>query len=143
MADLLKRGFKVAIPFGDDWPFDLILYRNKKLERVQCKFTISDGKSIKAICRSVNGWVTYSYTKELIDWLAVYDNTTDACYYIPAELLGDGKNQITLRLQSTRNKQKLGITWAADFCNLDDTPPPIWNIDKKTLEIEYEELLDT
>jgi hypothetical protein len=138
MADLLKRGFKVALPFGDDWPFDLILYRKNKLERVQCKFTRSDGKCIKAVCRSTNGWNTYCYTKELIDWMAIYDVTTDACYYLPAEMLGDGRAEITLRLTHTGNNQKIGINWAANFQELDGTLPPVWNI--RTINVvEYEE----
>ena len=34
IADSIKRGYKVAIPYGEDWPCDLIVLRNGKLERV-------------------------------------------------------------------------------------------------------------
>ncbi len=34
MADILRRGYKVAIPFGEDWRFDLIVLRSKSFERV-------------------------------------------------------------------------------------------------------------
>ena len=34
-ADLRRRGFKVAIPFGEDCDFDLVLIREDALERVQ------------------------------------------------------------------------------------------------------------
>ena len=36
MADVLRRGHKVALPVGEDWRYDLIVLRNSKLERIQC-----------------------------------------------------------------------------------------------------------
>ncbi len=33
-ADLRSRGFKIAIPFGEDCDFDLVLIREDRLERV-------------------------------------------------------------------------------------------------------------
>ena len=43
-ADLLRRGYKIAIPYGEDWDYDLILSRDGQLERVQVKYAASDGK---------------------------------------------------------------------------------------------------
>jgi PD-(D/E)XK nuclease superfamily protein len=35
-ADLRARGYKIAIPYGEDWDFDLIVCRREgALERVQ------------------------------------------------------------------------------------------------------------
>src|SRR3954463_5992735 len=87
--DLLKRGYKVAFPYGEDWDFDLIVCREEQLERIQVKYTRSDGVVINVKCVSAsltNGRVrrTKHYTAETIDWIAVYDATTDACYYVPA-----------------------------------------------------------
>jgi hypothetical protein len=38
--DLVRRGFRIAIPYGEDWNFDLIFCRSnsEKLERVQVKY---------------------------------------------------------------------------------------------------------
>jgi hypothetical protein len=36
-ADLIERGYRVAISFGEDNDFDLILCRENNLERVQVK----------------------------------------------------------------------------------------------------------
>ena len=82
-ADLLRRGYKIAVPYGEDWDYDLILCRNEKLERVQCKYTRSDGVVVvvRPCSHSLtNGRVraTKYYTASTIDWLAVYDATTDA-----------------------------------------------------------------
>ncbi len=116
MADALKKRYKVAIPVGEDWDYDLIILRNGKLERVQCKYTESDGKVIDASCRSMNNWSVKKYTQKMIDWIAVYDKTSDKCYYIPSSLLGnEGRARIKLRLTKSVNNQKRGINWAKNF----------------------------
>lgn len=115
IADALKRGYRVAIPLGEDWPFDLIVERHSRLERVQCKYTVSDGTLIKAKCRSTNGWLDLRYTSDVIDWLAIYDATSDACYYVPAEELGDGRTSMNLRLEAPKNGQAKGIRWAESY----------------------------
>ena len=51
-AELVKRGYRIAIPFGEDVDFDLILIRDQCLERVQVKYTQSDGAIVVVRCRS-------------------------------------------------------------------------------------------
>lgn len=114
IADVKKRGYKIALPMGEDWPFDLIVQRDNKLERIQCKYTESDGAVIKAKCGSTSGYVNYKYTAEHIDWIAVYDKTTDKCYYIDAHELGEGKNHMFLRLTPTKSG-RVKVTWAKDY----------------------------
>jgi len=48
------------------------------------------------------------YTAETIDILAVYDATTDRCYYVPASELGSGRSTMLLRLKPARNGQRIG-----------------------------------
>src|SRR3954470_13793027 len=52
--DLLKRGYKVAFPYGEDWDFDLIVCREEQLERIQVKYTRSDGVVINVKCVSAS-----------------------------------------------------------------------------------------
>ena len=109
-ADLIRRGHKIAIPYGEDWDFDLIVCREERLERVQCKYTCSDGVVITVRPRShslTNGKIRAikRYTASMIDWLAVYDVTTNRCYYVPAAELGEGMNMMHLRLKPARNNQ--------------------------------------
>ena len=54
MAEAIRRGYKVALPFGEDWRYDLIVVRNGRLERVQCKYTKSDGRVVTVRCASMN-----------------------------------------------------------------------------------------
>jgi PD-(D/E)XK endonuclease len=119
-ADLVRRGYKVAFPYGEDWDFDLILFRSGQLERVQVKYTESNGTIICVRCRShslTGGRVrtTKHYTSALIDWLAIYDRTTDRCYYVPSEELGSGRSILHLRLRPTRNFQRRGIRFADEY----------------------------
>jgi PD-(D/E)XK nuclease superfamily protein len=119
-ADLLKRGHKIAVPFGEDWDYDLIVCRASRLERVQVKHTRSDGRVIVVKCFShslTNGRVrrTKRYTAKMIDWVAVYEATTAGCYYLPASELELGKTWLHLRLVPPINGQLSGIRWARDY----------------------------
>ena len=120
-ADLMRRGYKLAFPYGEDWDYDLVVCRDgEKLERVQVKYTCSDGAVVIVRARSAsltNGKVKpYKYyTAETVDWLAVYDVTTDRCYYLPASELGTGMCMLSLRLRETRNNQRIGVRFASDY----------------------------
>jgi hypothetical protein len=119
-ADLRRRGFGVAIPSGEDYDFDLILIRDDRLERVQVKYTESDGVVVKVKCFShslTNGKVrrTKRYTPATIDLLAVYDATSSRCYYVPARELGNGRSSIHLRLRPAMNGQRIGTRPADDY----------------------------
>lgn len=119
-ADLVGRGFKLAFPYGEDSDFDLILCRDDALERVQVKHTRSDGHILEVRCESAsltNGRVMNRkrYTARTVEWIAVYDATTERCYYVPAEFLGEGRSRLSLRLTPPRNAQRRKIRWAADY----------------------------
>ena len=119
-ADLMRRGYKIAFPYGEDWDYDLIVCRDEKLERVQVKHSCSDGEVIRVKCFShslTKGKVrsTKRYTAETIDWLAIYDPTSDCCYYVPAAELGAGRSSLHLRLTPARSGQRQGINLAADY----------------------------
>lgn len=119
-ADLRRRGFKIAIPFGEDWDYDLIACRGERFERVQVKYTRSDGRVVTVRCRSAsltNGRVRALkyYTGAIIDWIAVYDATIEKCFYVPAAELGDGRTELRLRLTPTRNGQRAGIRLAENY----------------------------
>jgi hypothetical protein len=121
-ADLVDRGYRIAIPFGEDVDFDLILIRGEALERVQVKYTESDGCVVSVKCYShslTNGRVrqTKRYTAATIEWLAVYDRTTRRCFYLPATELGEGRSNLHLRLTPARNNQRARIRYAEDYAS--------------------------
>ena len=118
-ADLVKRGYRVAFPFGEDSDFDLLFWRagERELERVQVKHATSDGEVVIVLPRShslTNGKVraTKYYTSETIDWLAVFDATTERILYIPAHEFGAGMTCMHVRLTPARNNQRLRVRMA-------------------------------
>ena len=123
LADLQRQGHGVAIPFGHDLPYDLIVVRKEdgRLERVQCKYTTSNGRVVIARVMSNSAWVTHRYTKDEVDWIATYDATTDQCFYLPS-VVWDGQLAVSLRLVPTVNGQKKGIRFADDFRLVDHDP---------------------
>ena len=127
LADLQRKGYGVAIPFGHDLPFDLILIRKESgtLERVQCKYTESDGRALDVRCASYSAWVRHTYSADEVDWIAVYDATTDRCYYVHSSIWS-GMVRPKLRLVAAANGQQKGIRAAEAFLypELDQRAPP-------------------
>ena len=125
--DLIRRGFRIAIPYGEDWDFDLIFQRpdSVSLERVQVKHASAKGRVIPVKCYShslTNGRVRHTkhYTAATVDWIAAFDPVSDRCYYVPSHELGGGRSIIHLRLGEAKNNQRVGIRFAADY--LDPEP---------------------
>jgi hypothetical protein len=116
LADLQRKGYGVAVPFGHDLPFDLVLIRKDSgaLERVQCKYTESDGKVVDVRCTSTSAWVHHTYGAEEVDWIAVFDATTSRCYYLHSSVWA-GMQRPKLRLVAASNGQLKRIRLAADF----------------------------
>lgn len=110
LADLQRKGYGVAIPFGHDLPFDLVLIRKDSgaLERVQCKYTESDGKRLNVRCTSTSAWVHHTYGAHEVDWIAVFDATTGRCYYVHSTTWA-GMVRPALRLAPAANGQRKGI----------------------------------
>jgi hypothetical protein len=119
IREAIQRGYRVSLPMSEDCPYDLVIERVGRcelLERVQCKYVESDGRSVLVRCRTSNQSCEIRYTSSHVDWIATYDATTQTCYYVPSALLGpNGRTAITLRLSPTRNRQAIGVRWAGDY----------------------------
>lgn len=128
-CDLRRRGYLVLIPFGEEAPYDIVIDRDGKLERVQVKYRDRGGRSaIEVPCYSqtIIGGKAVSktpYTAETIDWLALYDVETDRCFYIPAAELGAGRTHITLRFSPPANGQVKKIRFAERYVDLNEADP--------------------
>ena len=58
---------------------------------------------------------TKHYTAETIDLLAVYDATSDRCYYVPTKELGAWSLDTLPAAHAARNGQRLGTRPAEDY----------------------------
>jgi hypothetical protein len=129
-ADLAARGCQVLFPYGEDCDYDLGADYEGRFHRVQVKYSKSNGEVVVVRCRShslTNGKVrqTKIYTSAVVDWIAVYEPTTDRCYYVPSWMLGtDGHSVLHLRLVPTMNKQSLRIRFAEDYLDPDFSRDP-------------------
>jgi hypothetical protein len=139
--DLVRRGFRIAIPYGEDWDFDLIFARpgSGTLERVQVKHATPRGDVIPVRTRSsslTNGKVrrVKRYTSQTIDWLAVYCPLTDRCYYVAASELGSGRDEVSLRLGPTRNHQRKGVRYAENYLHPQPQPQMSIGVEPAGLE---------
>jgi hypothetical protein len=108
----------VARPLVEGRRYDLIFDTGPALFRVQCKYANRKGDVIvvyTGTCRlTPGGYVRTTYTRDEIDFLAVYCPDTDACYVIPVEDV-EGRHALHLRLALARNNQRVGVTMAADY----------------------------
>ena len=119
-ADLAKRGWDIAVPWGENSDFDLIASQGNRLERVQVKYSGSSPDIVVVRCQShslTNGRIrqTKQYTAETIDWIGIYHHPSDRCFYVPASELGTGRRILHLRLTPTLNNQRSGIRSAEDY----------------------------
>lgn len=115
-----KRGYVVSIPMGHDVKYDLIVDRGGKLERVQVKTVTSNGAVIKAHMRSpgrIDGKISINkYTSEDVDWIVVFDVTTELCLFVPASELGSsGKDALTFRVKPAKNNQRKNVRFVEDY----------------------------
>ncbi len=115
MGDLLSRGYKVALPLGEDWRYDLVVDRKNRLLKIQCKYTEAAKGVIKVRCETHDGRNYYKYTKKDLDFIAVYDKITQKCYYIKNSYLESNRATMTLRLTPAKNNQTKKIFNAKDF----------------------------
>jgi hypothetical protein len=110
----VKRGFDVAVPFGDGQPFDLVVHlEGDRFLRVQCKTGWSGTGTVLFNSLSTDhGHGPRSYLG-LADVFGVHYPSRDAVYLVPVALLSGSEGR--LRLEPPRNNQRRRIRFAADY----------------------------
>jgi hypothetical protein len=118
-AAATRAGILILRPDAEGRRYDLVFDTGPELLRVQCKWGSrkSDVIAVRtSTCRHtpLNGYLRTIYSADEIDAFAVYCSDTDACYYLPVDVVG-GKSYIHLRLAPARNNQQIGVTMADDY----------------------------
>ena len=115
LARLLKRGYTVLLPFGDNQRYDLVVDKAGKFIRVQCK----TGKMREgyicfptASCANHCGLGRRDYRGQA-DFFGVYCPANDKVYLVPVKSVGI--NAAALRIDPPKTRQKKGIRYAKKY----------------------------
>jgi hypothetical protein len=113
-SEFVRKGYSVFLPYGEDSPVDLLIYKNQSFKRVQVKAAKPINGSISCYLRSSNNWQNKKYSKDDIDLFALYDYENKKGYLIPINKV-DGMVVIKIRLTESKNNQKKKIRLAKDY----------------------------
>lgn len=105
---LLKRGYSISKPIGENSRYDLIVEIDGKLNKVQCKTAkLKNDVVIAGISRVVRtkkngGYQKISYDNNDVDFFGIYCPDTNVCYLVPfAEC---PKTEIRFRVKPSSRK---------------------------------------
>ncbi len=115
LAEVMKYGYTALIPFGEGRRYDMVIEKDAQFFRLQCKAGRYDNGVIKFNTCSVNWWnrTKRKYTREEIDYFAVYCEHTGKVYLVLVEDVGTDVGY--LRVEPTANNQAKGVRWAQDY----------------------------
>jgi len=113
---LLKKGWHISFPYGENLKYDLIAEKDGKFKRIQVKAASPRNGVLHINCRSSNNWSVTSYEAHDFEILAAVNLETNDVYFVPSNKLR--KNLIDLRLTPTKNLQKKGVNIAMDYLDL-------------------------
>ena len=124
IADLLEQDLEVAIPFGDNLPFDLIVIDNDYyLWKIQVKYVSTYQGAIRIKNRrqyeNTRRRYEYAYSSNQVDVFAVYCPNTDLIYYVSQKEVGDSAT-FFLRVKHPGNNQEVGIHWHENYRSFRD-----------------------
>ena len=115
MAEFLKAGFPVLLPFGDSQRYDLVVEAGGRFLRVQCKTASpcgwrDDRSCIRFKARSgTHHSVPY---RDQADLFAAYAPSTRQVYVLPVDEVPE--TDVWLRLMPAKNNQHLRVRLAEE-----------------------------
>lgn len=115
LARLLELGYAISLPFGNNQRYDMILDKDGKFTRAQCKTgRLVDGKVTFAVASK--HWKTsvrHSYQGQ-IDVFLVYCPQTEKVYWVPIEITGRSSFNIRITEPISRSNRSR-IRWEKDY----------------------------
>lgn len=110
LARILRLGYSVSLPFGNNQRYDMIVDDGQKLTRSQCKTgRLRDGTVVFNAYSTSGGGPKKRYV-DGIDEFLVYCFETDGYYRIPLSEVTT--NEVRLRVDPTSNSK---VRWAKDY----------------------------
>ena len=110
LAEFIKYGIAVSIPYGDNARYDLVADFNGKLNKIQVKYCnqkISENNSIVCPCASSTNHTTnkhYTTYENDIDYFVFYFAEWNELLLVPIEKIGT-KKSIMFRMDKPKNNQ--------------------------------------
>ena len=122
IADLIKKGYDIAQPFGDNLPFDLVLIHPESYDlfKIQVKYSSKKNGMVKGrLVNQKTGAYEHrrSYKKKDFDILAIYCIDNNNVYYIDFESL-QNKAEVSIRIDPSKNSQEVNVNWHEDYLQL-------------------------
>lgn len=116
LSALVRRGYRVLLPFGVNQRYDLVLESEGRFLRAQCKSgRLREGAiQFRALSTQSNTRRTRSrnYVGE-VDLFIVYCPDIQRVYVVPAEEVPN--TGMYLRVDPPRNRQAKRVRWAKDY----------------------------
>ena len=116
LATLIKNGYLVSIPFGENQRYDLLADNGGRILRVQVKTGRLRGDIINFSCSSSHSHRGGTHARPYFgqaDIIAVYCPQNGKVYLVPEEEFVASRAH--LRLTAPANNQKRRIRWASRF----------------------------
>lgn len=116
LAELIKQGYRVLLPFGVNQRYDLVLDCGDRLLKAQCKTGRLRGGAIEF--RAVSTQSNMNRTRirgyaGQVDLFIVHCPETEKTYVIPAEDVPGAR--MYLRVEPPRNQQAKRVRWAKEY----------------------------
>jgi PD-(D/E)XK endonuclease len=118
IAALIRHGYLISIPFGENHRYDVIADNGERLLRIQVKTGRLQGGIINFMCSSSHQHRRAGPTSSRpyfgqIEYLAVFCPGTGKVYLLPESELVATKGH--LRIAPCLNRQVRNIRWAAEY----------------------------
>lgn len=119
LAEFIKRGIQVSIPFGDNARYDLIADFNGKLNKIQVKYCnqLSTTGSVSCPCASSTNHTTNKHLSTYendVDYICFYLACWDVVTIVPIEQIGT-KKTISFRLDKPKTTNQFNINLVEDY----------------------------
>lgn len=116
IAKLVEMDIPVSIPFGDNYPYDLIAEFNGKLNKIQVKSSTqsTDGSTKFSLVRrriNTTKHIMNEYSSGDVDYFALYAVALDEIYLIQYT----DKHNIYIRYADSISGQVMGTNNSKDF----------------------------
>jgi hypothetical protein len=115
IGELVRRGYQVVVPFGQNQRYDLVLDLGSSFLRVQCKTGRLRNGCIEFKAHSVRVNTRRTFIRDYngeVELFMVHCPETGGIYAIPVD---EARTHGTLRIDPTANGQSKRVRWARDY----------------------------